>query len=83
MFTSTRVRRGPSSWKVTTPVCVTPSLTFHLIRSLGLFSTISALNSREKPQIFVLNETFESSSSETDWRRCMNFGHSSYSVHCS
>jgi len=76
-LTSTRVRRGPSSWNVTTPACVTPSVTFHLIRSPGSFSTISALNSFEIPQIFVLNEMCSSSSSDTLWSRCMNVGHSS------
>ena len=31
-LTSMRVSRSDSSWKLTTPVCVTPSVTFHLIR---------------------------------------------------
>jgi len=74
-LTSTRVRRGPSSWNVTTPACVTPSVTFHLIRSPGSFSTISALNPFEIPQIFVLNAMCSSSSWETFSSRCMNSGH--------
>lgn len=83
MFSSTRVSRGPISWNVTTPVCVTPSVTFHLIRSPGRCSTISALNSLEIPQIFVLNERCDSSSCDTDSRRCMNSGHFSNWVHSS
>jgi hypothetical protein len=74
-LTSTRVRRGPSSWNVTTPACVTPSVTFHLMRSPGSFSTISARNSFEIPQIFVLNAMCSSSSWETFSSRCMNSGH--------
>src|SRR4051794_12257114 len=83
MFTSTRVRRGPSSWNVTTPVWVTPSVTFHLMRWPSSFSTISARNCFEIPQIFVLKAMCSSSSCETLSRRCMNFGHSSYCVHVS
>ena len=81
-LTSTRVRRGPSSWNVTTPACVTPSVTFHLMRSPGSFSTISARNSFEIPQIFVLNAMCSSSSWDTFSSRCMNSGHFSYSVQC-
>ena len=81
IFTSTCVSRGATSWKVTTPVCVTPSITFHLMRSSGRCSRISALNSFEMPQIFVLKETSVSSSCETLCSRCMNFGQSSNWVH--
>lgn len=80
-MTSTCVSRSATSWKVTTPVCVTPSVTFHLMRCSGFSSTISALNSFEIPQILALNDTCLSSSCETLWSLCMNVGHSSYWVH--
>jgi hypothetical protein len=80
-LTSMRVRFGASSWKVTTPACVTPSFTRHLIRLSGRCSTISALNSFEIPQIFVLKVTWDSSSWLTESRRCMNSGQSSNWVH--
>ena len=77
---STRVRRGAISWKVATPWCVMPSVTFHWMRSSGRCSSISAVNSREKSQIFVLNLRCVSSSWLTLWTRCMNLGHSSNCV---
>ena len=53
-----RVRRSASWWKVTTPLCWSPCVTRHSIRSSGRCSTISASNSFEIPQILALNETF-------------------------
>src|SRR5436305_267359 len=50
-LSSTRVAFGPSSWNVTTPAWVIPSLTFHLIRSSGRWVSIFALNSRFLVQV--------------------------------
>ena len=58
-----------------------PSVTFHLMRSSGRCSSISALNSLDLPQIFALKVTWVSSSWLTLSRRCMNSGHASNCVH--
>jgi hypothetical protein len=60
--TSIRVSFGASSWKVTT---VMPCDTRHLIRSSGRWVSILAVNSFVLPQIFVANETVQSSSCVT------------------
>ena len=78
--TSTRVRRSDSLWNVTTPVWLMPSVTRHLMRSSGVCSRISALNSLDLPQILALNVTCVGSSWDTRSTRCMNFGHSSNCV---
>ena len=62
MLTSIRVRRGASSWKVTTPVWVMPWETLHLMRSSGRWVSILASNSFVLPQIFVAKLTVQSSS---------------------
>ena len=51
------VRRGASSWKVTTPACLSPLTLRQTIRSSGRCSTISALKSRVKFHIFSVNVT--------------------------
>jgi hypothetical protein len=54
---SIRVSRGASSWNVTTPVCVIPCETRHLMRSSGRWVSMSAVNSFVLPQIFVAKLT--------------------------
>jgi hypothetical protein len=81
IVSSTRVRRGASSWKVTTPVCVMPCETRHLMRSSGRWVSILAENSLVLPQIFVAKLTVQSSSCVTRVTRCMKFGQSSNWVH--
>ncbi len=84
MLTSTSVSRGPSSWKLITPVCLVPSVALHLMYSSGCCEMISALNGRLKPHIFsvTLTRTFSSSTSTSDvLARCMYSGQRLYSVH--
>ncbi len=77
----TRVSRGPSSWKVTTPVWLIPCSTFHLTRSSGRWVSILAANSFFLPQILVEKATEDSLFWVTPVTRCMKLGHSSYCVH--
>ena len=60
-----RVRFGASSWNVTTPECVIPCATRHLMRSSGRWVSILASNSFVLPQIFVAKLIVQSSSCVT------------------